>query len=205
MRGMSSALSAASSACDHVRNWVLGTEPGVWVSMGVISDGSYGAPKARPRPAPPGLLTPQVPAGPCPQQPLLSAQRAAAAAPLRDAGSKLPCLHSARPRQLLCADAGSKLPCLHSARPRQLPCANAGSKLPCLHSARPRQLLCADAGVRRTCAQDVMFSFPVKCSGGRWEIVQGLSIDEYAAGKLKVTGEELVEEKELALQCLAEK
>ncbi len=50
-----------------------------------------------------------------------------------------------------------------------------------------------------------MFSFPVKCSGGRWEIVQGLSIDEYAAGKLKVTGEELVEEKELALQCLAEK
>jgi len=185
MRGMSSALSAASSACDHVRNWVLGTEPGVWVSMGVISDGSYGAPKARPRPAPPGLLTPQVPAGPCPQQPLLSAQRAAAAAPLRDAGSKLPCLHSARPRQLLCADAGSKLPCLHS--------------------ARPRQLLCADAGVRRTCAQDVMFSFPVKCSGGRWEIVQGLSIDEYAAGKLKVTGEELVEEKELALQCLAEK
>ncbi len=48
MRGMSSALSAASSACDHVRNWVLGTEPGVWVSMGVISDGSYGAPKARP-------------------------------------------------------------------------------------------------------------------------------------------------------------
>jgi len=225
MRGMSSALSAASSACDHVRNWVLGTEPGVWVSMGVISDGSYGAPKARPRPAPPGLLTPQVPAGPCPQQPLLSAQRAAAAAPLRDAGSKLPCLHSARPRQLLCADAGSKLPCLHSARPRQLLCADAGSKLPCLHSARPRQLLCADAGsklpclhsarprqllcadagVRRTCAQDVMFSFPVKCSGGRWEIVQGLSIDEYAAGKLKVTGEELVEEKELALQCLAEK
>lgn len=83
MRGMSSALSAASSACDHVRNWVLGTEPGVWVSMGVISDGSYGAPKARPRPAPPGLLTPQVPAGPCPQQPLLSAQRAAAAASLR--------------------------------------------------------------------------------------------------------------------------
>ena len=45
MRGMSSALSAASSACDHVRNWVLGTEPGVFVSMGVISDGSYGAPK----------------------------------------------------------------------------------------------------------------------------------------------------------------
>lgn len=55
----------------------------------------------------------------------------------------------------------------------------------------------------RLCTQDVIFSFPVKCEGGRWEIVQGLSIDEYAAGKIKVTGEELVEEKELALQCLA--
>lgn len=45
MRGMSSALSAASSACDHIRDWVHGTPPGTWVSMGVFSDGSYGAPK----------------------------------------------------------------------------------------------------------------------------------------------------------------
>lgn len=44
-RKLSSALSAASSVCNHVRDWVLGTAPGVWVSMGVISDGSYGAPK----------------------------------------------------------------------------------------------------------------------------------------------------------------
>ncbi len=45
-RGASSALSAASSACDHVRDWVTGTAPGEWVSMGVWSDGStYGAPK----------------------------------------------------------------------------------------------------------------------------------------------------------------
>ena len=44
-RKMSSALSAASSACDHVRDWVLGTAPGRWVSMGVPSDGSaYGIP-----------------------------------------------------------------------------------------------------------------------------------------------------------------
>lgn len=45
MRGMSSALSAASSACDHIRDWVKGTPSGTWVSMGVFSDGSYGAPK----------------------------------------------------------------------------------------------------------------------------------------------------------------
>lgn len=44
-RNMSSALSAASSACDHIREWVLGTPPDTWASMGVFSDGSYGAPK----------------------------------------------------------------------------------------------------------------------------------------------------------------
>ncbi|KAL5715945.1 malate dehydrogenase [Ranunculus cassubicifolius] len=43
-RKLSSALSAASSACDHVRDWVLGTPKGTWVSMGVYSDGSYGIP-----------------------------------------------------------------------------------------------------------------------------------------------------------------
>ncbi|CAK0785197.1 Lymphocyte antigen 86 [Coccomyxa viridis] len=96
MRGMSSALSAASSACDHMRDWIHGTPSGTFVSMGVFSDGSYNAPK------------------------------------------------------------------------------------------------------------DIVFSFPVECKGGRWSIVQGLQIDDYTAGKLKATGEELVEEKALALQCLEE-
>ncbi|KAL3615547.1 hypothetical protein CASFOL_041208 [Castilleja foliolosa] len=44
-RKMSSALSAASSACDHIHDWVLGTPKGTWVSMGVSSDGSYGIPQ----------------------------------------------------------------------------------------------------------------------------------------------------------------
>ena len=39
-RGASSAASAANAAVDHVRDWVSGTD-GV-VSMGVLSDGSYG-------------------------------------------------------------------------------------------------------------------------------------------------------------------
>lgn len=43
-RKFSSALSAASSACDHIRDWVLGTPEGSWVSMGVYSDGSYDVP-----------------------------------------------------------------------------------------------------------------------------------------------------------------
>jgi malate dehydrogenase len=41
-RGASSAASAANAAVDHVRDWVLGTPEGDWVSMGVPSDGSYG-------------------------------------------------------------------------------------------------------------------------------------------------------------------
>ena len=41
-RGLSSAASAANAAIDHVRDWVLGTPPGDWVSMGIPSDGSYG-------------------------------------------------------------------------------------------------------------------------------------------------------------------
>jgi malate dehydrogenase len=41
-RGSSSAASAANAAIDHVRDWVLGTPQGDWVSMAVSSDGSYG-------------------------------------------------------------------------------------------------------------------------------------------------------------------
>ena len=47
MRNASSALSAASSACDHIRNWVMGTPKDEFVSMAVFSDGSYGAPKVK--------------------------------------------------------------------------------------------------------------------------------------------------------------
>mmetsp|Transcript_42166 Transcript_42166/g.67762 ORF Transcript_42166/g.67762 Transcript_42166/m.67762 type:complete len:333 (+) Transcript_42166:299-1297(+) len=42
-RKLSSALSAASSVCDHVRDWVNGTPAGTWVSMGVVSPGGEGA------------------------------------------------------------------------------------------------------------------------------------------------------------------
>src|SRR5262245_28448297 len=41
-RGASSAASAANAAIDHVRDWVLGSRDGDWVSMGIPSDGSYG-------------------------------------------------------------------------------------------------------------------------------------------------------------------
>ena len=40
-RGASSAASAANAAIDHMRTWVMGTDEGDWVSMGIPSDGSY--------------------------------------------------------------------------------------------------------------------------------------------------------------------
>lgn len=40
-RGLSSAASAAGAAIDQMRDWALGTPDGDWVSMGIMSDGSY--------------------------------------------------------------------------------------------------------------------------------------------------------------------
>jgi len=88
-RGLSSALSAAVAITEHMRDWWLGTR-GEWVSMGVVSDGSYGVPK--------GLV----------------------------------------------------------------------------------------------------FSFPVTIQQGKWKIVQGLNFDEFGKNAIKVTTEELLQEKQLA-------
>jgi len=95
-RKLSSAMSAASSVCDHVYDWLNGTEEGVTTSMGVVSDGSYGIPK------------------------------------------------------------------------------------------------------------DLVYSFPVTCSGGKWSIVQGLTIDERSRRLMDESAAELASELELALQCLNE-
>jgi malate dehydrogenase len=44
-RGSSSAASAASATIDAARDWLKGTPEGDWVSMAVVSDGSYGVPE----------------------------------------------------------------------------------------------------------------------------------------------------------------
>lgn len=44
-RGASSAASAANAAISHMRDWVLGTPEGIWVTMGVPADGTYGIPE----------------------------------------------------------------------------------------------------------------------------------------------------------------
>ena len=44
-RGSSSAASAASATIDAAHDWLLGSADGDWVSMAVVSDGSYGVPE----------------------------------------------------------------------------------------------------------------------------------------------------------------
>jgi malate dehydrogenase len=44
-RGLSSAASAANAAIAHLNDWMLGAHHNNWVSMGVLSDGSYGIPQ----------------------------------------------------------------------------------------------------------------------------------------------------------------
>jgi malate dehydrogenase len=44
-RGSSSAASAASATVDAARDWLLGSPERNWVSMAVVSDGSYGVPE----------------------------------------------------------------------------------------------------------------------------------------------------------------
>ena len=44
-RGQSSAASAANAGINHVQSWYHGTPAGDWVSMGIPSNGEYGAPE----------------------------------------------------------------------------------------------------------------------------------------------------------------
>ena len=93
-RGASSAASAANAAIDHMRSWALGSPDKDWVSMGVISDGSYGIE--------PGLI----------------------------------------------------------------------------------------------------YSFPCRCSGGDWEIVEGLDISDFSREKMDATAQELTEERDAVAHLL---
>jgi malate dehydrogenase len=43
-RGLSSAMSAANGAIDHVKTWLKGTPPGDWTSAALVSKGEYGVP-----------------------------------------------------------------------------------------------------------------------------------------------------------------
>jgi malate dehydrogenase len=93
-RGFSSAFSAANAIVDHMRDWVHGTPAGEYVSMGVLTDGSYGI------------------------------------------------------------------------------------------------------------SDELIFSYPVTCKDGKYHIVQGLEIDDFAKGKIEITRKELAEEKAMAYEIV---
>jgi malate dehydrogenase len=44
--------------------------------------------------------------------------------------------------------------------------------------------------------EGVMYSYPVTCKGGRYAIVQGLSVDEFSRNRMDATHKELLEERE---------
>ena len=44
--------------------------------------------------------------------------------------------------------------------------------------------------------EGVIYSFPVTCSGGDYQIVQGLDIDDFSRGRMQATEAELFEERE---------
>ena len=47
--------------------------------------------------------------------------------------------------------------------------------------------------------EGVMYSFPVTVASGKWSIVQGLNISDFAKGKMEATGKELCEERDEAM------
>jgi len=50
--------------------------------------------------------------------------------------------------------------------------------------------------------EGLIYSFPVKCEGGKWEIVNGLKIDDFSREKMMLTAAELGEEKSEAWAAL---
>eukprot|EP00761_Pharyngomonas_kirbyi_P011209 gb/GECH01011234.1/.p1 GENE.gb/GECH01011234.1/~~gb/GECH01011234.1/.p1 ORF type:complete len:374 (+),score=77.12 gb/GECH01011234.1/:1-1122(+) len=48
--------------------------------------------------------------------------------------------------------------------------------------------------------KDIIYSFPVRCRNGDWEIVQGFEINDFSREKMTVTANELLDEKKQALE-----
>jgi malate dehydrogenase len=41
----------------------------------------------------------------------------------------------------------------------------------------------------------LMFSYPMTCANGKYELVRGLNLDDYSKEMIKITTEELLEER----------
>jgi len=49
---------------------------------------------------------------------------------------------------------------------------------------------------------EIIFSYPVTCKDGKWHIVEGLSVSEWAREKLEITRKELAEERAMAFEIV---
>jgi malate dehydrogenase len=47
----------------------------------------------------------------------------------------------------------------------------------------------------------IVFSYPLTIQNGKWSIVQGINIDDFGREKLKITADELLAEKNLAVKA----
>jgi malate dehydrogenase len=43
--------------------------------------------------------------------------------------------------------------------------------------------------------EGIIYSYPVTCRDGQWQIVQGLEIDDFSRQRMKATEDELLEER----------
>jgi malate dehydrogenase len=50
--------------------------------------------------------------------------------------------------------------------------------------------------------EGLIYSFPCRCSGGVWEIVQGLTVDDFSRGRMQATEQELTEERDAVQHLL---
>ena len=51
-------------------------------------------------------------------------------------------------------------------------------------------------------AEGLIYSFPVRCSGGDWEIVQGIEVGDFSQEKMTATEAELAEERDAVAHLL---
>ena len=51
-------------------------------------------------------------------------------------------------------------------------------------------------------SEGLMYSFPCRCRGGGWEIVQGLEINDFSRNRMQITERELIEERDAVRHLL---
>jgi malate dehydrogenase len=50
--------------------------------------------------------------------------------------------------------------------------------------------------------EGLQFSFPIRSSGDSWQVVEGLELDDFAREKLRITTEELEQERSMVRELI---